>query len=65
MYNAGQVKLVVYDVQGREVQTLVNEKLSAGTYEVKFDGSMLNSGVYFYRIVTDGFSETKRMLLIK
>jgi photosystem II stability/assembly factor-like uncharacterized protein len=39
MYKAGQVKLVVYDVQGREVQTLVNEKLSAGTYEVKFDGS--------------------------
>jgi hypothetical protein len=65
MYNAGQVKLVVYNVMGREVQTLVNEKLNAGTYEVKFDGSMLNSGVYFYRLVTKDFSETKRMLLIK
>jgi hypothetical protein len=65
MYNAGQVKLVVYDVQGREVQTLVNEKLIAGTYEVKFDGSMLNSGVYFYKLMTDGFTETKKMLLIK
>jgi photosystem II stability/assembly factor-like uncharacterized protein len=65
MYKAGQVKLVVYDVQGREVQTLVNEKLSAGTYEVKFDGSMLNSGVYFYKLSTDGFTETKKMLMIK
>jgi hypothetical protein len=65
MYKAGNVKLVVYDVQGREVQTLVNEKLSAGTYEVKFDGSMLNSGVYFYKLSTDGFTETKKMLMIK
>jgi hypothetical protein len=65
MCNAGNVRLVVYDIQGREVQTLVNEKLSAGTYEVKFDGSMLTSGVYFYRLITEGFSETKRMILIK
>jgi hypothetical protein len=65
MYKAGNVRLVVYDVQGREVQKLVNEKLNAGTYEVKFDGSMLSSGVYFYRMATEGFAETKRMLLIK
>ncbi|MEI7483559.1 MAG: T9SS type A sorting domain-containing protein, partial [Ignavibacteriota bacterium] len=54
-----------YDVQGREVQTLVNERLVAGTYEVKFDGSMLTSGVYFYKMVTGNFTETKKMLLIK
>jgi hypothetical protein len=65
MCNSGNVKIVVYDVQGREMQTLVNEKLNAGTYEVKFDGSMLTSGVYFYRMVTEGFAETKRMLMIK
>jgi hypothetical protein len=65
MRNAGNVKLVVYDVQGREVQTLVNERLQAGTYETSFDGSMLNSGVYFYKMVTDGFTETKKMILIK
>jgi hypothetical protein len=65
MRNAGNVKLVVYDVQGREVQTLVNERLQAGTYETSFDGSMLNSGVYFYKLTTDGFSETKKMLLLK
>jgi len=65
MSNAGNVKLVVYDMQGREVQTLVNERLQAGTYETSFDGSALNSGVYFYRLMTDGFTETKRMILIK
>jgi hypothetical protein len=63
--NAGNAKLVVYDIQGREVQTLVNERLNAGTYEVKFDGSILNSGVYFYKLVTEGFTDTKRMVLIK
>ena len=57
--------LKVYDLMGREVQTLVNEKLQAGTYEVTFDGSGLTSGVYFYKLMTEGFSETKRMLLIK
>ncbi len=62
---SGDVKIVVYDVQGREVQTLVNERLNAGTYLVKFDGSMLTSGVYFYKMVTGEFSETKRMILIK
>ena len=62
---AGDVKIVIYDVMGREVQTLVNERLNAGTYEVKFDGSMLTSGVYFYKMVSEGFTETKRMVLIK
>jgi hypothetical protein len=59
------VALKVYDVMGREVQTLVNESLKPGTYEAAFDGSSLNSGVYFYKLVTEGFSETKKMLLIK
>ncbi|MEI7483657.1 MAG: T9SS type A sorting domain-containing protein [Ignavibacteriota bacterium] len=61
------VSLKVYDVMGREVQTLVSEKLQAGSYEVKFDAGMsgLTSGVYFYKMGTEGYSETKRMLLIK
>ncbi len=59
------VSLKVYDVMGREVQTLVNEKLQQGAFEVTFDGSNLNSGVYFYKLVTDGYSETKRMLLVR
>ena len=63
--NSEQVKLIVYDVQGREIQTLVNERLQPGTYKATFDGSTLNSGVYFYKLITDGFTETKRMILIK
>ena len=59
------VKLVVYDILGREVAKLVNEKLKPGTYEVEFDGSNYASGVYFYKMVTNNFSETKRMLMIK
>jgi hypothetical protein len=66
------VLLNVYDVKGREVQTLVNERLQPGTYETTFDGSMLTSGVYFYKISvhhggssTGDFTETKRMLLVK
>lgn len=62
---SGDVKLVVYDVQGREVQTLVNERLQPGTYETTFDGSTQNSGVYFYKLITGTFSETKKMLMIK
>jgi hypothetical protein len=59
------VILKVYDVMGREVQTLVNERLQPGTYETTFDGSMLNSGVYFYKLITGDFTETKKMLMIK
>ena len=59
------VKLVVYDIPGREVATLVNEKLKAGTYEVEFEGKSLPSGVYFYSFVTESFKETKKMVLIR
>ena len=57
--------LKVYDVIGHEVQTLVNERLQPGTYEVSFDGTSLNSSVYFYKLITNGFTETKKMLMIK
>jgi len=59
------VKLIVYNSLGKEVITLVNESLSAGIYEVDFDGSNLSSGVYFYKLVADGFVDTKRMYLVK
>jgi photosystem II stability/assembly factor-like uncharacterized protein len=59
------VKIVAYDVMGREVQTLVNESLKPGTYEASFDGSKLSSGVYFYKLITKEFSKTRRMLLVK
>jgi len=59
------VKLVVFDMLGREVEILVNEKLSPGTYEVNWNASNYPSGVYLYKITTDDFTETKIMNLIK
>lgn len=60
-----KVKLVVYDLLGREVRTLVESELLTGKYEFEFDGGDLVSGVYFYRIVAGDFVQTKRMVLIK
>jgi hypothetical protein len=62
---AGNVKLVVYDLLGREVYTLVNEMKTAGNYVVDFDASELSSGVYFYKLETGSFTQTKKMLLVK
>ena len=59
------VKLVVFDALGREVETLVNEKLNAGSYQVDWNASQYPSGVYFYSLITDGFNETKKMIMIK
>ncbi len=57
--------LKVYDVLGNEVATLVNEEKPAGEYEVIFSGDGLPSGIYFYRLTTGSFSETRKMLLLK
>ncbi|MCU0372786.1 MAG: T9SS type A sorting domain-containing protein [Ignavibacteria bacterium] len=62
---SGFVSLKVYDLTGREVANLVNNKLEAGTYEYDFDGSKLTSGIYFYRINAGSYSETMKMMLIK
>jgi hypothetical protein len=62
---AANVKLTVYDVLGREVAMLVNEYMQARTYEIDFDGTALPSGVYFYKLVTDDFVQTKKMLMLK
>jgi len=61
----GLVTLKVYDILGREVKNLVNEFKQAGSYIVSFDASSLSSGVYFYRLDVNGFSDAKRMILIK
>ncbi|MBK8552270.1 MAG: T9SS type A sorting domain-containing protein [Ignavibacteria bacterium] len=61
----GFVTLKIYDLLGKEVATLVNEKLNPGTYRVEFDAGTLTSGVYFYRLTSGDFTDTKRMLLIK
>ncbi|MCB0732403.1 MAG: T9SS type A sorting domain-containing protein, partial [Ignavibacteriae bacterium] len=59
------VKLIVYDMLGREVETLVNQKQKPGFYEVEFNGSDLSSGIYFYRITTGNYVESKKMVLLK
>lgn len=59
------VGLTVYDLLGREVSVLVNDRREAGVHEVKFDGSGLASGVYFYRLRAGDFVATKRLHLLK
>lgn len=59
------VSLKVYNSAGKVVTTLVNEIKPAGKYEIKFDGSSFTSGIYFYRLETDGFRDTKSMILLK
>jgi hypothetical protein len=63
--STGLVKLVIFDILGREVETLVNEVKVAGNYTVDFNASALSSGVYFYRIEAGNFTMTKKMLLVK
>jgi hypothetical protein len=63
--SAGQVTLRVYDVLGREVATLVDGYQSPGTHTKTFDGSRLSSGVYFYRLQSGSFVNTKKMVLAK
>jgi len=59
------VQLEVYNILGNKVATLVNEEKPTGEYEVEFDGSALPSGIYFYRITSGSYSETKKMILLR
>ncbi len=68
----GDVSLVIYDILGREISTLVNEPLAPGTYEVEWDGSGFASGVYFYRLAIQSdkltaanYTNTKKLILVK
>jgi hypothetical protein len=62
---SGYVTLRVYNALGKEVETLLSENMIAGGHEVVFDASSLPSGLYFYQIITNGFTDTKKMLLVK
>ncbi len=59
------VSLKIYNVNGKEVSSIVNETLPPGEYETTFDGSNLPSGVYFYKLSAGDFTDTKKMVLIK
>ncbi|MBE0538891.1 MAG: family 10 glycosylhydrolase [Ignavibacterium sp.] len=63
--SAGRTTLKIFDLLGNEVATIVDEFQSTGRYEKKFNGSALSSGIYFYRLQSDSFVETKKMVLLK
>lgn len=62
---AGYTSVDIYDILGRKLNSLVNSRLQAGEYEISFDASRLSSGVYYYRISSGDFAQTKKMMLIK
>ncbi len=59
------VNMTIFDVNGRQVTELVNEELNPGTYEVSVRINFISSGVYFYRLTADDFTQTKKMLMLK
>jgi hypothetical protein len=59
------VQLVVFNILGQRVQTLVDRELTAGTYQVEFDASLLQSGVYFYRLTTKQRTLTGKMIVMR
>ena len=61
----GNVKILVFDILGREIRTVLNEFKKAGTYSLMFDGSALPSGTYFYQLIVNDIPETKKMLMLK
>ena len=60
-----KVTLIIYNSIGEEVVELVNDELSSGTYDIIWNAEGYNSGVYFYQLITNGFAETKKMILLK
>ena len=62
---ASDVTLCIFDVLGREVSMLLNDRRDAGVHAVKFDGSNLTSGVYFYRLRAGDFAQTKKLLILR
>ena len=61
----GLVTIKVFDILGREVATLLNEERQPGRYQIHFDGTKLASGIYVYKMSSNGFSETRKMMLMK
>ncbi len=59
------MRLVIYDVLGKEVSTLINKQLESGSYEVTWNASNYNSGIYFYKLTAGSFTETKKMAVVK
>jgi hypothetical protein len=65
MPEASDAKIVIYDNLGREAAVLLNSRLNAGTYEMRWNASSFASGIYYYRFITPGFSAVKKLMLVK
>jgi hypothetical protein len=65
LLEAEYLRIEIYDLLGRKVETMVNKKMQAGVHQVLWDASEQSSGVYFYRIETGDFTETRKMILVK
>jgi hypothetical protein len=63
--SSANVKLTIHDILGREIATLVNEEQSAGWKEVVWNASLFSSGIYFYKLEAGGFTEVKKLMLLK
>lgn len=63
--SSGSVKIIIYNALGKEISTLVDQNVKAGVYETNWNASTNPSGVYFYRLITESYSETKKMVLTK
>ncbi|OGU81155.1 MAG: hypothetical protein A2W11_04650 [Ignavibacteria bacterium RBG_16_35_7] len=63
--NSGFVNLKIFDILGNEVETLVNEEKEPGSYKIKYDANHLASGVYYYKLAANGFTDTKKFILLK
>ena len=62
---SSNIKISVYDIAGKEISILVNQKVSSGSYEVQFNGEKYSSGIYFYKLESDDFVQTNKMILLK
>lgn len=65
LYKSAFVTLRIYNIEGTEIRTLENSKKSYGIHKINFDASFFPSGIYYYKMETGGFTETKKMVLIK
>jgi len=65
MHKSGFVNIDVFNALGQKVTTLVNEQMNAGNYSTDFNAVNLTSGIYFYKMTSGNFTETRKMILLK
>jgi hypothetical protein len=61
----GNIKLEIFDITGKKIETLIDRKMNPGLYKISWDGSIFSSGIYFYKLSSVNYSETRKMILIK